>query len=316
MSFITVIIPILNAMPYLPEALASLEAQTHRDFEVCLWDNGSTDGSVEEAIRWIPERLPGRVVTGNPLPLHQCLARMVEEAKTEFVARMDGDDICLPDRFQQQLEFLKSSPTIALVGGQIVCINERGVALTKDSWANYSLEHSDIVSRMMVQGPFNHPSILFRRAAIIEVGNYLVPAPVEDHNLYLKLVQKYKVANLSAICVKYRIHSKSICAGAQKDNLHNRLTLRHTATEAEHIYGIKKDVFQSLRSRRHLFSIAPLLKSALFRSRKENIRVQDILFSGDFILAARYMTSNKDFFSKTFWSLLEFGKKFKHSFPR
>ena len=71
MSLITIIIPILNAMPYLTEALASLEAQTFRSFEVCLWDNGSTDGSVEEAQRWIPGRLRGRVVCGNPLPRHE-----------------------------------------------------------------------------------------------------------------------------------------------------------------------------------------------------------------------------------------------------
>jgi glycosyltransferase EpsE len=103
-SSLTVILPVLNAIPYLHEALASLKAQTFKDFEVCLWDNGSTDGSVEEARRWIPERLPGRVVIGNPLHLQECLARMVEEAKTEFVARMDGDDICMPDRFQQQID--------------------------------------------------------------------------------------------------------------------------------------------------------------------------------------------------------------------
>jgi glycosyltransferase involved in cell wall biosynthesis len=72
-------------MPYLTEALASLEAQTFRDFEVCLWDNGSTDGSLEEARRWIPGRLKGRVVADRPLPLHECLAKRVEEARTEFV---------------------------------------------------------------------------------------------------------------------------------------------------------------------------------------------------------------------------------------
>jgi glycosyltransferase involved in cell wall biosynthesis len=103
MPTVTVIIPVLNAMPYLTEALASLEAQTFKDFEVCLWDNGSTDGSMEEAKRWIPAILPGRVVTGRPLPLHECLAAMVEDARTEFIARMDGDDVCLPKRFEKQI---------------------------------------------------------------------------------------------------------------------------------------------------------------------------------------------------------------------
>ena len=303
-------------MPFLPEALASLEAQTFKDFEVCLWDNGSTDGSVEEAQRWIPARLRGRVVTGNPLPLHACLARMVEEARTEFVARMDGDDVCLPDRFERQWSFLKSNPSIALVGGQIVCIDERGDVLPQEIWAKYPNMHYDIVSRLMIMGPFNHPSIMFRRESILSVGSYSVSAPVEDHNLYLKLVQKYKVANLPDICVKYRIHSKSICAGAKADNLHNRLALEQTAAEAERVFGIEKYVFQRLRCRRHFLSLAPLLKSALFRSRKESISVQDILLSEDFILSARYTTSEKDLFSKAFWRFLEFAKKFKLSRPR
>ena len=315
-SSLTVIIPVLNAMPYLTEALASLEAQTFKDFEVCLWDNGSTDGSLEEARRWIPGRLRGIVVSGNPLPLHACLARMVEEAKTEFVARMDGDDICMPERFERQINFLHSNPSISLAGGQIECINEKGELLPNDLWSTYPLRHADIVTRMMVLGAFNHPSIIFRPRAILEVGNYAVPAPIEDHCLYLKMVQKHAVANLQSICVKYRIHSKSICAGAQKDNLHNRLAMTHTAAEAEHVFGITKEVFLNLRQRRHPMSILPLVKSALFRSRKEKIRVQDILFSGDFILAARYMTSEKDLFSKAFWRFLEFAKKFKVSLPR
>jgi glycosyltransferase involved in cell wall biosynthesis len=118
MALVTVIIPILNAMPFLPEALASLEAQTFKDFEVCLWDNGSIDCSVEEARRWIPCRLKGRVVTGNPLPLHECLARMVGEAQTEFVARMDGDDVCLPQRFEKQMAAMRGDSGLAAVGGR------------------------------------------------------------------------------------------------------------------------------------------------------------------------------------------------------
>jgi glycosyltransferase involved in cell wall biosynthesis len=89
---LTVILPVLNAMPYLTEALASLEAQTFRDFEVCLWDNGSTDGSLEEARRWIPGRLKGRVVADRPLPLHECFARMLGKNGGGGANRICGPD--------------------------------------------------------------------------------------------------------------------------------------------------------------------------------------------------------------------------------
>ena len=308
-SCLTVIIPVLNAMPYLPEALASLEAQTFRDFEVCLWDNGSIDGSVEEARRWIPDRIPGRVVVGCPLPLHECLAAMVEEARTEFVARMDGDDVCLPHRLTRQMDFLAKNPEVSLVGGQIECIDPLGRILPKEAWASYSLTHSDIVSRMMILGPFNHPSIFFRRHAVLQVGNYKVPAPVEDHSLYLELVQGRRVANLPDVLTHYRIHPASICASAGKEGKHNQLALEQTAIQAAKVFGIRRSVFLNLRGKCHPVSILPLLKSAIFRSKNERVRGLDLLLSKDFIMAGRYMTSEKDLFSKAFWHFLEFAKK-------
>jgi len=303
---ITVIIPILNSMPYLAEALASLERQSFRDFEVCLWDNGSADGSVEEARRWIPERLKGRVVTGNPLPLHECLARMVEEARTEFVARMDGDDVCLPERFRLQADFLVKHAEVALLGGQIRCISPSGDFLPQDEWARFALTHSDIVSRVMVLGPFNHPSIMFRRSAVVEVGNYQVPAPVEDHNLYLKMVPVHRVANLPEVLIHYRIHPASICAGAGKGGFHNRLALESTIRESPRVFGIESATFLKMRNQKHPFVFLPLLKSALFRSSQEKILPRHLLCSREFILAARYMIQKNDFLSKALLRALSF----------
>lgn len=305
MPSITVIIPILNSMPYLPEALASLEAQTFRDFEVCLWDNGSTDGSVEEAGRWIPSRLPGRVVTGMPLPLHECLARMVEDSRSELVARMDGDDIATPERFRLQVEFLASHPEVALVGGQIECIDETGAPLAKQAWATYALDHSDIVSRMMVWGPFNHPSIMFRREAVLNVGNYRVPAPVEDHELYLRLVKKHKVANLADVCTRYRIHSSSICAGAKGHDRHSRLALDQTAAVADEVFGISTGALRRMRAKKHPLCVLPLAVSAIRRSRREAVSPSAILASPDFISAARCVVSDHDLVSKACFRLVE-----------
>lgn len=305
MAVVTVIIPVLNAMPYLPEALASLEAQIFQDFEVLLWDNGSTDGSVEEARRWIPNRLPGRVVTGSPLPLHECLARMVEEACTELVARMDGDDIALPERFRLQVEFLARRPDVALVGGQIECIDESGASLPKEAWAKYALEHSDIVSRMMVWGPFSHPSIMFRRKAVLDAGNYRVPAPVEDHELYLRLARQHRVANLPDVCTRYRLHSASICAGAKSDSIHSRLALDHTAAFAQEVFGISGETLRRMRDKKHPLCIFPLLASAFYRSRREETSIGSIFGSPDFVAAARCMVADHDIASKVSFRLAE-----------
>jgi len=187
MSKITVILPVLNSMPYLPEALASLEAQNFKDFEVCLWDNGSADGSVEEAKRWIPDRLAGKVVTGRSLPLHECLAAMVEDARTEFVARMDGDDICLPARLGKQVDFLNQNLDVAVLGAQCVPIDARGNQLHEPM--HFPESFVGVLSKFLIGNAVLHPSVVFRKSSILEAGNYkLYEKPCEDLD-YMLLIE-------------------------------------------------------------------------------------------------------------------------------
>jgi GT2 family glycosyltransferase len=293
-------------MPYLTEALASLEAQTCRDFEVCLWDNGSTDGSVEEARRWIPGRLPGRVVTGHPLPLHECLAKMVEEARTEFVARMDGDDVCLPVRFQMQLEAMRGDPKLGIVGGQCPMMDSGG----NPSGNSHPgpLEHEDIVTEMMFRSALTHPALMFRREAILGAGNYQQSKPVEDLDLYLRMARFCRFRNLSNEVLRYRIHPQSICQsdleGQQKQ------VLEVVANYSKAIFGISNDEFLALRARRSKCAMVLFLKSAAYRARGSLGRFLRITCSPSFIFVARCMTAQNDLLSKTSYRLLESGSGF------
>ena len=113
-------------MPYLRDTLESIERQTYPNWEVMAWDNGSADGSVGELRAWIPTRLPGRVVTDRPLGLGDCLAEMVAQSKTELCARIDADDVNMPDRLERQVAFLVAHPEIAAVGSQIDRLDDQG----------------------------------------------------------------------------------------------------------------------------------------------------------------------------------------------
>jgi glycosyltransferase involved in cell wall biosynthesis len=304
-AVLTVILPVLNGMPYLREALASLETQTRRDFEVVLWDNGSTDGTVDEARRWIPSRLPGRVVTGQPLPLHLCLARMVEETKTEFCARMDADDVCLPRRFELELRYLEQNPAVSLVGCQIECIDGDGNRMPKEGWARYPVEHRDIVTQLLFNSPFSHPAILFRTGAVLQVGNYATPAPVEDIDLYLRLVQAFTVANLPSVELHYRLHAKSICAGAKVENRHENLAIAATAAQARRLFGIESATYLRLRHKTHPLSVWPLGQSAWYRSRKNRRRFISLVRSATFLFIGRCLTGKRDYVSKFVFKIIE-----------
>src|SRR5437763_1462931 len=89
---VTWLMPVKNGMPYLPHTLRSIEAQTYKNWRVLASDNGSTDGTLEELQRWIPSRLPGRIIADEPLSLGKSLARLVGKAETELCARSDVDD--------------------------------------------------------------------------------------------------------------------------------------------------------------------------------------------------------------------------------
>jgi len=301
MPTVTVIIPILNAMPYLPEALASLEAQTFRDFEVCLWDNGSMDGSVEESRRWIPERLPGRVVSGNPLPLHECLARMVVEAGTEFVARMDGDDVSVPERFQLQLKALQGDLNLGIVGGQCPIMDAAGNP-TGNSHPG-PIGHEDIVTEMMFRSSLTHPALLFRREAILHAGNYQRPKPVEDLDLYLRMARICRFQNLSNPVLRYRVHPNSIC---QSDRERQQKQMVDVVAEYSQVnYGIPEVVYRQLRAKRSRLCIAHFLHSAAYRARGNPWRLLRIACSPSFVFVGRCMTSPRDFASKAGYRVLE-----------
>src|SRR6185437_3718216 len=94
---VTWLLPVRNAMPYLTATLQSIADQTYRNQKIIAWDNGSNDGTAEELHRWIPAMIPGLVISDQPMRLGPSLARMVEMADTELCARMDGDDLNVPD---------------------------------------------------------------------------------------------------------------------------------------------------------------------------------------------------------------------------
>ena len=305
MAQITVLLPVLNGMPYLTEALASLESQTCRDFSVMVWDNGSTDGTVEEARRWIPSRLPGRVVTGEPLPLHLCLARMVEEADSPFCARMDADDVSLPHRFEKQMVYLHQHEDISLVGSQIDLIDPEGLLLPQESWAQFPTAHDDLVTALLFTCPFCHPSLLFRREIARTCGNYSTPSPVEDLELYLRWAQSAQMANLDTVQLRYRLHPTSICAVARTENRHAGLAQAVVKQHSRALFGLDAETVAGLRQKSVVPSLLPLLRSALYRAKGNGIRAWRIVSTPVFIETGRCLTARGDAISKLFFRMME-----------
>ena len=297
---VTWLLPVKNGMPYLPETLASIEAQTYHDWEVLAWDNGSTDETVKELHSWIPSRLPGRVITGQPLSLGNSLASMVKECKTELCARIDADDVNVPERLEQQVAFLIAYPEVAVVGSQINRLDEHGV--NHGLYTPLPVHHDDIDLFMLASNGISHPTVLFRRSAVLQVGNYQdLVGGAEDYDLWLRVAVHHKLANFPTPLLHYRVHDKSCTQIAYSwKQSKNRLADQWdecVCKIAPLLYGCAESEARLLRTRRHPYAIGLLYQIAQHLEHSQNRKLVDILRSEFFFLTAKRLVSLNDVIS-------------------
>lgn len=292
---VTWLIPVKNGMPYLPETLASIEAQTYNNWEVLVWDNGSTDGTLEELEKWIPSRLAGRVITNEPYGVGGSLARMVEECKTELCARIDADDINVSQRLEHQVSYLAANPDVAVVGGNMHLINSQGEV--SDQQCTPHRHHDDIVHMLMFTNGMAHPSVMFRRSAILHVGNYRELSGVEDYDLWLRVATQYRLANLDLPLVYYRVHSRSTTQLLTDQNTLEDLADDCVARNAPLLFGCTEDEIRLLRRKRHLLAIQPLYKVATHLCKTQGGGLFNRLKSDSFTNASRNLVSPVDVIS-------------------
>ena len=216
---VTWLMPVLNGMPYLRELLDSLVAQTYTNHEIIVWDNGSTDGSVELLKTYIPSRIAGRIVVGQPLPLGICRGRLMEIAQTEFCAAIDADDVHHPMRLARQVAYMRDHPSHVAVGCLPQIIDDNGDLLP--DW-DYPVEDAEIRWRTRWQSSLNAPSTLVRRTAVLRAGNYRNLNTAEDLDLWMRMAQIGPMHNLSTSLVQYRRHLSNTTAKIQDYYLSER----------------------------------------------------------------------------------------------
>lgn len=200
---ITVIMGIYNCADTLIEALESLEAQTYKRFKVVLCDDGSKDNTLEVAQKWA-ETHPNYIVIRNEhnIKLAATLNHCLDYADTEYVARMDGDDLSVPTRFEKEISFLDEYPEYALVSCPMIYFDERGDYLVGKSLPKPTKEY--FANRV----PFCHAPVMMRRNILEAIGRYTAEPKVEraeDYYLWYKFYKNgHKGYNLSEPLYKMR----------------------------------------------------------------------------------------------------------------
>jgi glycosyltransferase involved in cell wall biosynthesis len=200
---ISVAMSVYNNAPYLAHAIESILAQTLHDFEFLIVDDGSTDGSGEIIDRFAADDSRIRPIHQANAGLIVSLNRMIDEARAPLIARMDGDDIALPERFTRQVAFLDANPDIGVLGTGCTCIDEDGRPSV------YKFDNvttpEDVVEDLKNGPPLCHPSVIMRRDAVRAVGGYhRAYKHCEDYDLWLRLSENVRMANLPERLLLYR----------------------------------------------------------------------------------------------------------------
>jgi glycosyltransferase involved in cell wall biosynthesis len=221
---ISIVLPVYNARDYLLDSVASIIEQSHRDWELICINDGSTDGS-GNLLDWLAQQDARIQVIHQPnTGIVEALNRGCSLASAPLICRMDADDIAMPSRLQQQATYLRNHPTCIVVGSAILEVDAESDPLRISRLAT---EHDRILDDLLHRrtGHF-HPTTMFRAEAFEAVGGYRTAFQwVEDHDLWLRLAQRGKLANLPEVLLCYRQHATSVCwqRSAQQRNLMNEL---------------------------------------------------------------------------------------------
>ena len=230
---ISVVLPVYNAEAYVSEAVESILAQSFTDFELIAINDGSTDGS-GAILRGLAARDTRIVLVERPNDgLVSALNEGIESARAEFIARMDADDVAMPERFALQYARMVKEPELAVLGCLIRWMDRVGNII---ELANQPLTPKAI-ARCLEQGcPVAHPTVMMRRGAVLKVGGYRKAFPhAQDYDLWLRVSDLgYAIANLPQPLLNYRIHDANVSAvHREKQALGNTLTrFAHRARKA------------------------------------------------------------------------------------
>lgn len=206
---ISIVMPVFNVEKYIKEAIESILSQTFKNWELIIMDDGSTDKTALILEKYIKEDKRIKYVRReNNVGIIDNLNNGVALAKSQLIARMDGDDISLPERLEIEYQFMKKNPKCVLVGTWAEMIDKDGNKLQD---IKYKTQDFFLRAKMLLGDPFIHGSILMRKKAFVESGGY--PSEYkycEDYALWIKIMKLGLIANIPQILYKWRQHDIDI----------------------------------------------------------------------------------------------------------
>ena len=226
---ISVLMPVYNAARYLAQAMESILAQTFRDFECIVVDDGSSDRSLRVLQRFAQKDGRVKIISRPNTGIVGALNDGLAVATGEYIARMDADDIAYSDRLEIQLRYIESHPEIVAIGSGVRMVDPNGAPLKDFHGSN----DPQILRNALIAAKdigIIHPTLMVRRSVLEAFGGYRKQYNfVEDFDLFLRLLDMGELGNAPEVLLDYRQHLQST-----NSTRHERQTLLMNQCVAEH----------------------------------------------------------------------------------
>lgn len=203
---ITVLMPVYNAEKYIAEAIESILNQTYTDFEFLIINDGSTDNSLKIIESYKDKRI--RLINNETnIRLIATLNKGIDLARGKYIARMDADDISLPQRLEKQYTYMESHPEVGLLGSYI-----RTLGLENNYDVHFKTTHDEIKFKLFFDTHFPHPAAMIRKSVLIEHDLRFEKAYIhaEDYDLWNRMSRYTRLAVIPEILVHKRVHPDQI----------------------------------------------------------------------------------------------------------
>lgn len=215
MPQVSVVMCCYNEQRYIRESIDAILSQTFRDFEFIIWNDGSQDATEEIVKSYNDPRI--RYFYHENTGLGEALRLACQEAKGIYIARIDCDDICMPNRFEKQVSFLENHPEYVLCSSGVYYIDAEGIVFGR----RFPATKDRFIRRRI--NAITHPATMFRTEAYKKAGGYYPLRSAQDRILWSRLIKLGKFANLKEPLIKYRVLNNSVSHVIDENSSYGRM---------------------------------------------------------------------------------------------
>lgn len=211
---ISVLMPTLNSEAYIAEAIESILNQTFTDFEFIIVNGPSDDNTLKIIERYAKKDKRIKLIKcKEKTSVTDALNQGLRYCNGKYIARMDSDDISLPDRFEKQVKYMNQNPNVGILGTAIQIFGQQNKVL----FYKKHITLLDLVNKCNLA----HPSVMFRKSVLDKYDLKYLLTSAEDYDLWARAIKITNIHNLPVVLLKYRFHNHQATniysAGIQKN---------------------------------------------------------------------------------------------------